>query len=98
MNATITIRTDERLKRDAAALFSSLGLNLSTAINLFLTQAVHKQKFPLSLDGGVLGQDVDAANTYPADFFSLFGSGADLGLEAEPADLPAGIDREVLSL
>ena len=41
---------------------------------------------------------VDAHATYPAEFFDLFGAGADLELEDEPTDLSAHTVREVADL
>ena len=40
---TITVRTDSEIKAQAQDVFSKLGMDLSTAINLFLRQVVYKQ-------------------------------------------------------
>ena len=40
------IKIDEDLKKNAQALFAALGLNLSTAVNMFLSQAVREQAMP----------------------------------------------------
>lgn len=40
------IKIDPELKQQAQALFNDLGLNLSTAINLFLRQSVREQAIP----------------------------------------------------
>ena len=93
MSTTITFRTDDELKKQATELFDSLGMNLSTALNLFMKQAVIKNKFPCSLE---IGMVKDAKNTYPAHFFDLFGSGNGLGFDEEPVDLP--IEEEELIL
>ena len=85
MNTTITFRTDDKLKSEASKLFDSLGMNLSTALNLFMRQAVIKQKFPCPLDAEMVS---DAKSTYPDGFFLLFGSGNGLGLDEEPDDIP----------
>ena len=69
---TFTFRINEKLKKDATQLFESLGLSLSSAINIFLKQSVLKKKFPCSIDLEIMK---DYENTYPKDFFSLFGSG-----------------------
>ncbi|MDD7542232.1 MAG: type II toxin-antitoxin system RelB/DinJ family antitoxin [Mobiluncus porci] len=90
---TITIRTDSELKNDATKLFEGLGMNLSVAINMFLRQAVSKQKYPLSLD---LEIGEGAKSSYPKGFFELFGAGADLGFDEEPEDLP--LDGEDMRL
>ena len=40
---TINIRTDSEVKAQAQDVFSKLGLDLSTAINLFLRQVICQQ-------------------------------------------------------
>ena len=49
--ANISIRIDEDVKREAENLFSSLGLTLSSATNVFFRQAIRTQgiPFPLSI-------------------------------------------------
>ena len=42
----VTLRVDEDLKKQADALFSELGLNMTTAFNIFLRQAVREQQIP----------------------------------------------------
>lgn len=84
MNTTVTFRTDEQLKTEAAELFESLGMNLSTAINMFMKQAVLQQRFPCSLEKY---ETKNAASTYPAGFFELFGTGIGLELAEEPQDM-----------
>ena len=46
MTATIQTRVDSKLKAKADALFASMGLDTTTAIRLFLTQAVIQRKIP----------------------------------------------------
>ena len=43
----LNIRIDSNLKKESDSLFKSLGLNMTTAINIFLTQCV-KSKFEIS--------------------------------------------------
>jgi DNA-damage-inducible protein J len=45
----LTIRIDEELKRDAEILFNRIGLNMSSAINVFFRQAVGAQSIPFVL-------------------------------------------------
>ena len=45
-NVNVTIRMDENLKKQADALFGELGMNLSTAFNIFVRQAVREQSIP----------------------------------------------------
>lgn len=40
------IKIDPTLKQESQTLFESLGLNLSTAVNMFLRQAVREQAIP----------------------------------------------------
>ena len=47
--ANINSRTDCNLKKKADSLYSKLGLNMSTAINMFLLESVRTNSLPLSL-------------------------------------------------
>ena len=47
INTNISI--DKDLKKEAQDLFSSFGLDLSTAITLFLSQSVREQKIPFEI-------------------------------------------------
>ncbi len=47
-NTTYNIRIDKRIRQEADVLFKSMGMSLSTAINLFLTQSVIQGKLPLT--------------------------------------------------
>ena len=46
---TINIRVDENVKKQATELFEELGLDMSTALNLFLRQAVHYRGIPFEI-------------------------------------------------
>lgn len=48
-NVNVTIRMDQELKKKAEELFDELGLNLSSAINIFIRQAVREQRIPFSI-------------------------------------------------
>ena len=45
----LNIRVDEEIKRKAEAIFSELGLNMSTAINIFLRYSVRYGGIPFEL-------------------------------------------------
>ncbi len=45
----LNIRVDEDLKRKAEAIFSELGLNMSTAMNIFLRYSVRYGGIPFDL-------------------------------------------------
>ena len=44
------IRIDSNIKREATALFSSLGLDMSSAVNLFLHQCVLRGGLPFAVE------------------------------------------------
>jgi len=45
----INIRTDDDVKRKAEQIFDELGLNMSTAINIFLRQAIRVNGIPFEV-------------------------------------------------
>ena len=45
----VTVRVDRELKESAEALFSSLGMNMSVAFNVFLRKAVDEQAIPFKV-------------------------------------------------
>lgn len=47
--ATLQIRVDDMLKKQADTLFSSLGLDTSTAIRIFLNAAIENSGIPFSV-------------------------------------------------
>ena len=69
---TVSFQTDEELKEQASKIFEALGLNLTTALNMFLRQTVIQHKYPCSLE---LEVAQDAKSTYGPGFFALFGQG-----------------------
>ena len=44
------IRIDPNIKREATALFSNLGLDMSSAVNLFLHQCVLRGGLPFAVE------------------------------------------------
>lgn len=44
-----SLRIDNDLKKQSEVLFSELGMNLTTAINVFLRQAVREGGFPFKV-------------------------------------------------
>ena len=47
--ANVSIRMDVALKKQAEELFSDLGLNMTTAMTMFLKQAVRSQGIPFEI-------------------------------------------------
>lgn len=60
------ISLNPQLKKDAVALFANFGLDLSTAVTLFLSQAVREQKIPFEIRMESPSVDTKAAfDEYP---------------------------------
>ena len=49
MIVSTNINIDSELKKSAQELYSDLGLDLSTAVNLFLKQSLREQKIPFEI-------------------------------------------------
>ncbi|HGD4761262.1 TPA: type II toxin-antitoxin system RelB/DinJ family antitoxin [Streptococcus agalactiae] len=47
--STVAVRVDDQLKADATKLFQSLGLDMSTAVKMFLIQSVKTQSIPFEI-------------------------------------------------
>ncbi|KXA15755.1 addiction module antitoxin, RelB/DinJ family [Fusobacterium equinum] len=47
--AVINVRVDETMKKEVETLYKELGLNMSTAINLFLKKCLLEQGLPFEL-------------------------------------------------
>ena len=48
------IKIDQDIKCQAQELFERLGMNLSTAVNIFLRQAIREQAIPFRIDGTLI--------------------------------------------
>jgi len=48
-NASLNIRTTPEIKRGAEAILNDLGLNISSAVNLFLRQVINCRGIPFDL-------------------------------------------------
>ena len=51
-NANLSIRIDPELKKDAEQLFGQLGMNLSTAFNVFVRQSLRVGGIPFTVSLG----------------------------------------------
>lgn len=45
----IQLRVDEKMKKDATEVFDKLGLDLSSAIRIFLARAIQDEGIPFSM-------------------------------------------------
>ena len=48
MSAT-TINIDDTTKKEAQELLKDMGMNLSTAVNIFLRQVINEQRIPVEI-------------------------------------------------
>ena len=46
----IAVRVDDELKKEATAIFNELGLDMTTAVKLFLKQSVLTKSIPFTLE------------------------------------------------
>lgn len=54
----LNVRVDANLKQECDMLFKDLGLNMSTAINMFLTQCIKTSSIPFSIKEPELNKDL----------------------------------------
>ncbi|HEM5172028.1 TPA: type II toxin-antitoxin system RelB/DinJ family antitoxin [Streptococcus suis] len=55
--STVVVRVDDKLKEDAVDLFQSLGLDMSTAVKMFLIQSVKTQSIPFEIKSNTAVSD-----------------------------------------
>ena len=48
-NTSMTIRTDKEIKHKAQQIFSELGMDMSTAVNIFLRQTIRLNGMPFAV-------------------------------------------------
>ena len=58
---SVSFRIDTDLKNQADALFANLGLNMTTAFNMFLRQAVREGRIPFDVTTHVPNKETVAA-------------------------------------
>lgn len=59
--SNVSFRIDTELKNQADALFQTLGLNMTTAFNMFLRQSVREGRIPFEATINVPNSDTIAA-------------------------------------
>ncbi|MCL2158757.1 MAG: type II toxin-antitoxin system RelB/DinJ family antitoxin [Oscillospiraceae bacterium] len=50
IEARLNVRVDNTTKKQAEAVFAALGMNMSTAINIFLAQVARSRAIPFALE------------------------------------------------
>jgi len=72
-NVNINIRTDAEVKKAAQLLFERLGMDMTTAVNIFLRQAIEKRTLPMEIapisDGYVVTMGSMNGKIWMADDF-----------------------------
>lgn len=48
-DTSMNIRTDSTIKKQAEMIFAEFGLNMTTAVNMFLRQTIREQGIPFNL-------------------------------------------------
>jgi DNA-damage-inducible protein J len=71
-NTRLTIRIDEELKRQAKEVYKDLGMELTTAVTIFLKQSVRDQRLPFQpsiepIDNLIARYEVENGLTKSAD-------------------------------
>lgn len=59
-NARLNVRVDKQTKEEAQKIYAALGLNLSTAVNMFLAQTVINNSWPLD-KSSLISDNIDEA-------------------------------------
>ena len=57
----MSIRMDTELKKQADAMFSEMGLNMTTAMNMFLRQVVRQGRIPFEIATDIPNAETVAA-------------------------------------
>ena len=57
--ATISIRADAELKQDFERLCRDIGMNMSTAFNVFMKKATRENRIPFDLTGGLEEEELE---------------------------------------
>ena len=57
----MSIRMDTELKKQADAMFSDMGLNMTTAMNMFLRQVVRQGRIPFEIATDIPNAETMAA-------------------------------------
>lgn len=59
--ASLNIRIDSNVKKQAQELFNALGMDMTTAINVFLRKAIQRQGMPFDVTLGHMPQETREA-------------------------------------
>lgn len=71
-NTTVSIRIDEDVKREADKLFNEFGINMSSAVNIFLRQAIREQSIPFKITLDSDDRILDEAESFVDEHIEAF--------------------------
>ncbi|MBE6903625.1 MAG: type II toxin-antitoxin system RelB/DinJ family antitoxin [Ruminococcaceae bacterium] len=60
-STNLNIRTDKEVKMQAEKIFDALGLNMTTAVNIFLRQAIRENGIPFEVKLNIPNETTAAA-------------------------------------
>ena len=60
-DTSMTIRMNREIKQEAQEIFSALGMDMTTAINVFLRQAIYFKGFPFDVRLDIPNEETMAA-------------------------------------
>ncbi|MDR2579810.1 MAG: type II toxin-antitoxin system RelB/DinJ family antitoxin [Fibromonadaceae bacterium] len=66
MNATVTVRMDERLKKQSEQVFKDMGLNMTTAFTIFAKMVVRQGKIPFEISSDPFYSEANQARLHKA--------------------------------
>ena len=66
-NTNINVRTDLTTKQNAEKVFNSLGMNMSTAINVFLRQCIRENGIPFIISNEIKDENISKKNELEDD-------------------------------
>jgi DNA-damage-inducible protein J len=76
----LSVRVDSATKRNAEAVFSALGMNMTTGINIFLTRVAQSRSIPFALELGCDPQDMIMRGAVKAKLHKTLESGSPIAL------------------
>lgn len=94
--ANINVRTDATLKAQAQQIFESIGLDLSTAVNLFLKQTVKANDLPFVVGTMYIRPDDPQAPFPPVRQAPQYGYAKDKIWIADDFDAPLDDFKEYM--
>lgn len=92
-SATLNLRINPTLKRDAETVLSRLGIPMSIAVDMFLNQVVLSGGIPFAVTLPKAPTSVDASQMSETEIHAKILKGYDLYKEGRTQDAAAAFDR-----